>query len=42
MHQISLPKCALTLDGSNKVAGVKVSVVDRTGHMLLMDFDEQS
>lgn len=26
MHQISLPKCVLTPDGSNKVAEVKVSV----------------
>lgn len=42
MHQISLPKCALTPDGSNKVAGVKVSVGDRTGHELLMEFDKQS
>lgn len=42
MHQISLPKCALTPDGSNKVAGVKVSLGDRTGHELLMEFDEQS
>lgn len=42
MHQISLPKCVLTPDGSNKVVEVKVSVIDFTAHMLLMDFDEQS
>lgn len=42
MHQISLPKCVLTPDGSNKVAEVKVSAGDFTVHVLLMDFDEQS
>lgn len=41
MHQISLPKCVRTPDGSNKVAEVKVSVGDFTVHLLLMDFDEQ-